>query len=131
MHAQHVSTALDVEIQSFAATLNLCFRNVQWEVVSYYAEHAWQASDRANAKWPEVRTRVRAAWELGVAARSPKGRRVLASEVAPPLTGARGVSVSPDFGGWSSGMTGPTPDSLSLASSAGPPAKHLTQAALT
>ena len=63
MDAQHPLTALDAEIQSFAATLHRCFRDSSWDVVCYYAANAWQASDRAGARWPEVKVRVRTAWE--------------------------------------------------------------------
>ena len=83
MQAQPGLTALDLEIQSFAATLNRCFQAARWDVVSYYAENAWQASDRAGAGWPEVNARVRLAWETGAALRSHKGHRVLATELAP------------------------------------------------
>jgi len=82
MHTQHALSALDLEIQSFAATLNRCFRDARWDVVSYYAEEAWHASERADARWPEVKSRVRTAWESGAVARLPKGHRVLANEVA-------------------------------------------------
>ena len=57
-------TAVELEIQSFSATLCRCFRGASWEVVSYYAETAWAvADDRANAVWPDVEARVRATWE--------------------------------------------------------------------
>lgn len=57
-------TAVELEIQSFSATLCRCFRGASWEVVSYYAEDAWTASDdRANAVWRDVEARVRTAWE--------------------------------------------------------------------
>ena len=83
MHAQHGFTPLEVEIHDFAATLNQCFRGVGWDVVSYYAAQAWVVSDRADARWPDVRSRVRTAWESGHATRSPKGHRVLAGEDVP------------------------------------------------
>lgn len=66
MHTQPALTALDIEIQDFAQTLNQCFRGVSWDVVNYYAAHAWSVSDRSDARWPEVRARVRSAWEAGV-----------------------------------------------------------------
>ena len=73
MHAQHAFTALEIEIHDFAATLNQCFRGVSWDVVNYYAADAWTFSDRADARWPEVKSRVQTAWESGVATHSPKG----------------------------------------------------------
>ena len=82
MHAQHALSAVELEIQSFATTLNRCFRDAGWDVVSSYAEDAWPASERAGARWPEVKSRVRTAWEAGAAARPPKGHRVLANEVS-------------------------------------------------
>ena len=82
MHAQHAFTALEIEIQDFAATLNQCFRGVSWDVVNYYAAHAWTVSDRADARWPDVRSRVRTAWESGLA-RSPKGHLALVGEDVP------------------------------------------------
>jgi hypothetical protein len=82
MYTQHAITALDLEIQSFAETLNRCFRDARWDVVSYYAEDAWQSSDRAGARWPEVKSRVRTAWEAGGAPSSAKGHRVLANDIA-------------------------------------------------
>ena len=74
MHEQTAPSALDLEIQSFAAVLNQCFREVRWDVVNDYAEDAWHASERAGARWPEVKSRVRMAWESGTATRSPHGR---------------------------------------------------------
>jgi hypothetical protein len=71
---------MDLEIHAFAATLNRCFRDARWDVVSYYAENAWHASKRTGTGWPDVEPRVRAAWEAGVSARTPKGHRVLEIE---------------------------------------------------
>ena len=57
-------TSVELEIQSFSATLRRCFRGASWEAVSYYAEDAWPAAtDRANARWKDVEARVRTAWE--------------------------------------------------------------------
>jgi len=83
MDAQNPLTVLDAEIQSFAATLHRCFRDSSWDVVNYYAANAWHASDRAGARWPEVKSRVRTAWEAGIAARLPKAHRVLVGEISP------------------------------------------------
>lgn len=67
MHAPQAPTALEVEIQAFAATLHLCFRGVSWDVVNYYAAQTWNASDRSDVRWSEVRSRVRTAWEAETA----------------------------------------------------------------
>lgn len=83
MQPQHVPGALETEIQSFAATLDQCFRGVAWDVVNDYAAIAWDASDdRAGARWPEVTSRVRAAWQTCIDARSPEAHHVLAGGVA-------------------------------------------------
>jgi hypothetical protein len=82
MYSLHATTALEMEIQSFAATLNHCFRDARWDVVSYYAENAWLVSERTDARWSEVESRVHTAWELGNAPRSLRAHRVLANDVA-------------------------------------------------
>ena len=63
MVLQSNKTALDMEIQSFAAVVHRCFRGASWEAVSYYAEDAWSATDRADACWLDVEARVRTEWE--------------------------------------------------------------------
>ena len=67
MFLQPDRTALEMEIQSFAETLRRCFRGAGWDAVSYYAEDAWAAADRADALWKEVESRVRTAWEVAEA----------------------------------------------------------------
>ena len=63
MYVPRELNALDFEIRSFAATLRQCFRSANWDAVSYYAEDAWAAADRAGARWQDVESRVRTAWE--------------------------------------------------------------------
>jgi hypothetical protein len=63
MQLQPDRTALDLEIQSFAATLRRCFRGASWDAVSYYAADAWSAADRSDARWLDVESRVRTSWE--------------------------------------------------------------------
>lgn len=66
MRTQQAPTALEAEIQEFAATLHLCFRGASWDVVNYYAALTWNASDRSDLRWSEVKSRVRIAWEAPV-----------------------------------------------------------------
>lgn len=67
MFLQPDRTALELEIESFAATLRRCFRGAGWDAVSYYAEDAWGAANRADALWMDVESRVRTAWEAAEA----------------------------------------------------------------
>jgi len=80
MHLQPDRAALDLEIQSFAATLRRCFRGASWEAVSYYAADAWSAADRASAQWQDVEARVRTSWEAAEAV--TRLRRVEAAKLA-------------------------------------------------
>ena len=75
-------SAMDLEIRSFAATLRQCFRGAGWEAVSYYAEDAWSAADRGGARWQEVESRVRTAWEASEAV--ARLRRLEAGKLATP-----------------------------------------------
>ena len=63
MYVPRELNTLDFEIQSFSATLRQCFRGASWDAVSYYAEDAWSAAARAGARWQDVESRVRTAWE--------------------------------------------------------------------
>ena len=63
MYVPRELNTLDFEIRSFSATLRQCFRGASWDAVSYYAEDAWSAAARAGARWQDVESRVRTAWE--------------------------------------------------------------------
>ena len=95
MHTQHTLTALELEIQSFAITLRRCFRDAHWEVVGYYAEHAWDASERSSTGWSAVEARVRTAWEFGSEIRPPKDHRVIATDLAPLQLQERALCSAP------------------------------------
>ena len=59
MHLQPDRTALDLEIQAFAATLRRSFRGASWDVVASYAAEALSVVDRADARWQDVESRDR------------------------------------------------------------------------